>query len=52
MMEETITKVIAGFVLVFFFIGIIAVLWEVAKYMAGRGLEEYEEYEEDEEYED
>lgn len=46
MMTETLIKVVAGFSVVFFFsIGIISVLWQVAKYMAGRGLKEGEDYE-------
>ena len=44
-MMETLIKVVAGFSVVFFFIGIIAVLWQVAKYMATRGMKEGEKYE-------
>nr|DAH63722.1 MAG TPA: Oxaloacetate decarboxylase, gamma chain [Caudoviricetes sp.] len=44
-MMETLIKVVAGFTVVFFFIGIIAVLWQVAKYMATRGMKEDEKYE-------
>lgn len=32
-------------VAVFFIVGIVAVLWQVAKYMASRGMEEDEKYE-------
>ena len=45
MMEETLIKVVAGFSVVFFFIGIIAVLWQVAKFMATWGMKEGEKYE-------
>lgn len=38
-------KVVAGFTVVFFTLGIVAVLWQVAKYMAARGMEEDEKYE-------
>jgi len=44
-MVETLIKVAAGFVVVFFTVGIVAVLWQVAKYMATRGMEEDEKYE-------
>ena len=44
-MVETLIKVAAGFSVVFFFIGIIAVLWQVAKFMATRGMKEGEKYE-------
>lgn len=44
-MVETLIKVAAGFVVVFFIVGILAVLWQVAKYMAARGMEEDEKYE-------
>lgn len=44
-MAETLIKVVAGFSVVFFFMGITAVLWQVAKYMAGRGMKEGEGYE-------
>ena len=44
-MVETLIKVVAGFSVVFFFIGIIAVLWQVAKFMATRGMKEGEKYE-------
>ena len=45
MMEETLIKVVAGFSVVFFTIGIVAVLWQVAKFMATRGMKEGEKYE-------
>lgn len=35
----------AGFAAVFFTAGILAVLWQVAKFMAARGMEEGEKYE-------
>lgn len=44
-MVETLISVAAGFAVVFFILGILAVLWQVAKYMASRGMEEDEEYE-------
>ena len=44
-MVETLIKIIAGFTVVFFIVGIVAVLWQVAKYMATRGMEEDEKYE-------
>lgn len=44
-MVETLIKVAAGFAVVFFIVGTVAVLWQVAKYMASRGMEEDEEYE-------
>ena len=44
-MAETLIKIVAGFSVVFFFIGIVAVLWQVAKYMATRGMKEGEKYE-------
>ena len=44
-MAETLIKVVAGFAVVFFTVGIVAVLWQVAKYMATRGMKEDEEYE-------
>lgn len=45
MMTETLIKIVAGFAVVFFTVGIVAVLWQVAKYMATRGMKEGEEYE-------
>ena len=45
MMAETLIKIIAGFTVVFFTVGIVAALWQVAKYMATRGLKEDEKYE-------
>jgi hypothetical protein len=44
-MVETLIRVAAGFAVVFFIVGIVAVLWQVAKYMATRGMEEGEKYE-------
>lgn len=44
-MVETLVKVAAGFAVVFFIAGIVAVLWRVAKYMASRGMGEDEKYE-------
>ena len=44
-MMETLIKIVAGFSVVFFFIGIIAVLWQVAKFMATLGMKEGEKYE-------
>ena len=44
-MAETLIKVVAGFTVVFFTVGIVAVLWQVAKYMATRGMKEGEKYE-------
>lgn len=44
-MAETLIKVAAGFAVVFFIVGIVAVLWQVAKYMASRGMKEDEKYE-------
>lgn len=44
-MVETLIKVVAGFTVVFFTVGIVAVLWQVAKYMATRGMKEDEKYE-------
>lgn len=44
-MVETLIRVAAGFAVVFFVVGIVAVLWQVAKYMASRGMEEGEKYE-------
>lgn len=44
-MVETLIKIVAGFTVVFFTIGIVAVLWQVAKYMATRGMKEGEKYE-------
>ena len=44
-MEETLIKIVAGFTVVFFTIGIVAVLWQVAKFMATRGVKEGEKYE-------
>ena len=44
-MVETLISVAAGFAVVFFIMGMLAVLWQVAKYMATRGIEEDEEYE-------
>lgn len=45
MVVETLIKVAAGFAVVFFIMGIVAVLWQVAKYMATRGMGEDEKYE-------
>lgn len=45
MMMETLIKIVAGFTVVFFTVGIVAVLWQVAKYMATRGMEDGEKYE-------
>lgn len=42
-MAETLIRVVAGFTVVFFTVGIVAVLWQVAKYMATRGMEEGDE---------
>lgn len=44
-MVETLVSIAAGFAVVFFTIGIVAVLWQVAKYMATRGMKEGEKYE-------
>lgn len=44
-MVETLIRVVAGFTVVFFTMGIVAVLWQVAKYMATRGMKEGEKYE-------
>lgn len=44
-MAETLIKVVAGFTVVFFTVGIVAVMWQVAKYMATRGMKEGEKYE-------
>ena len=44
-MVETLIKIVAGFTVVFFTVGIVAVLWQVAKYMATRGMKEDEKYE-------
>lgn len=44
-MVETLIKVAAGFAVVFFIAGIVTVLWQVAKYMATRGMGEDEKYE-------
>ena len=44
-MVETLIKVVAGFTIVFFIVGIVAVLWQVAKYMATRGMKEDEKFE-------
>lgn len=44
-MAETLIGIAAGFAAVFFTVGIVAVLWQAAKYMASRGMEEDEEYE-------
>lgn len=44
-MAETLIKIVAGFTVVFFTVGIVAVLWQVAKYMATRGMKEDEKYE-------
>ena len=44
-MAETLIKIIAGFTVVFFTVGFVAVLWQVAKYMATRGMKEGEKYE-------
>ena len=45
MMTETLIKVVAGFTVVFFTVGFVAVLWQVAKFMATRGMKEDEKYE-------
>ena len=44
-MAETLVSIAAGFAVVFFTVGIVAVLWQVAKYMATRGMKEDEKYE-------
>lgn len=44
-MVETLISIAAGFAAVFFIAGIVAVLWQVAKYMASRGMKEDEKYE-------
>lgn len=44
-MAETLIKVVAGFTVVFFTVGIVAVLWQAAKFMATRGMKEGEKYE-------
>ncbi len=44
-MVDTLIRLAAGFAVVFFIVGIIAVLWQVAKYMASRGMKEDEKYE-------
>ena len=44
-MVETLIKVAAGFAVVFFTVGIAAVLWQVAKCMASREMGEDEKYE-------
>lgn len=44
-MTETLIRVAAGFAVVFFVVGLVAVLWQVAKYMASRGMKEGEKYE-------
>ena len=44
-MVGTLIKAAAGFAVVFFTVGIVAVLWQVAKYMASRGMGEDEKYE-------
>lgn len=44
-MVETLIKIVAGFTVVFFTVGIVAVLWQVAKFMATRGMKEGEKYE-------
>ena len=44
-MVEALIKVAVGFAVVFFTVGIVAVLWQVAKYMATRGMKEDEKYE-------
>lgn len=44
-MVETLIKIVAGFTVVFFTVGIVAVLWQVAKFMATRGMREGEKYE-------
>ena len=44
-MVETLIEVVAGFTVVFFTVGIVAVLWQVAKYMATRGMKGGEKYE-------
>ena len=44
-MVETLISIAAGFAVVFFTVGFVAVLWQVAKFMAGRGMKEGEEYE-------
>lgn len=44
-MVETLIGAAAGFAAAFFMAGIVAVLWQTAKYMATRGMKEDEEYE-------
>ena len=44
-MVETLIKAGAGFTVVFFTVGIVAVLWQVAKFMTTRGMKEGEKYE-------
>lgn len=44
-MVETLISIAAGFAVVLFIVGIGAVLWQVAKYMASRGMKEGEKYE-------
>lgn len=44
-MAETLIKIVAGFTVVFFTVGIVAVLWQVAKFMVTRGMKEGEKYE-------
>ena len=44
-MVETLVSIAAGFAVVFFFIGIVAVLWQVAKFMSTLGMKEGEKYE-------
>ena len=44
-MVETLVSIAAGFAVVFFTVGIVAVLWQVAKFMATRGMKEGEKYE-------
>lgn len=44
-MVETLIGIAAGFAVMFFVSGVVAVLWQAAKYMASRGMGEDEEYE-------
>ena len=44
-MVETLVSIAAGFAVVFSTVGIVAVLWQVAKYMATRGMKKDEKYE-------
>lgn len=43
-MVETLISIAAGFAVGFFIVGVVAVLWQVAKYMATRGMGEDEKY--------